>query len=72
MTKLNELITTNKAAIILSELAAPKIDFPRGDKALIWLSALITASPSLIAASMAVTEKTPPEATKPTTKSFKF
>ena len=45
--------------------------FPKGEIDLMPLSASITARLSLIAATMAETEKTPPEATKPITNSLR-
>ncbi len=45
---------------------------PKGESDLRDLSESITARLSLMAATMADTEKTPPEATRPITKSFRF
>ena len=45
---------------------------PKGESDLRAVSESITARLSLIAATMADTEKTPPEATKPITNNFRF
>ena len=52
-------------------MAEPIIPAPTADIDLIFFSALITERLSSIAASIAVTEKTPPEATKPITNNFR-
>ena len=62
----------NSTPSALSESADFLMLLPKGESDLRDFSESITAMLSLIAATMADTEKTPPEATKPITKSLRF
>ncbi len=70
--KLNALIAINRTPRALRESADFLMLLPKGESDLRAFSESITARLSLIAATMADTEKTPPEATKPITNSFRF
>ncbi len=62
----------NSTPSALSESADFLMLLPKGESDLRDFSESITARLSLIAATMADTEKTPPDATKPITKSLRF
>jgi len=62
----------NSTPSALSKSADFLMLLPKGESDLRDFSESITARLSLIAATMADTEKTPPEATKPITKSLRF
>lgn len=62
----------NNTPSALSESADFLMLLPKGESDLRDFSESITARLSLIAATMADTEKTPPDATKPITKSLRF
>ena len=62
----------NSTPSALSESADFLMLLPKGESDLRDFSESITAMLSLIAATMADTEKTPPEATKPITNSFRI
>jgi len=68
--KLKALIAINNTPKTLSWSADFLMLLPKGESDLRDLSESITARLSLIAATMAETEKTPPEATKPITNSL--
>ena len=70
--KLKALIAINSTPSALRESADFLMLLPKGESVLRALSESITARLSLIAATIADTEKTPPEATKPITNSFRF
>jgi len=68
--KLKALIAMNSTPSALSESDDFLMLLPKGESVLRALSESITARLSLIAATIADTEKTPPDATKPITNSL--
>ena len=70
--KLKALIAMNSTPSALSESADFLMLLPKGERVFNAFNESITARLSLIAATIADTEKTPPDATKPITNSLRF